>query len=189
MNFLKNNWSNLLFILLIILLILPSTRKPIQVTINRLVAVSPTKISNENRTVISNYDWKLEGLKEGAVNLTDARGKVAIINLWATWCPPCIAEMPSFQELYKDYKQKVNFYFISFEEEKILHRFMAKKEYDLPVYRPLSKAPQELMSNSLPTTFLISKSGEIVVAKKGAANWNDKNFRNLLEELIKEEFK
>ncbi len=186
MKFLKKNWSNILFILFIILLLVPQTRKPIQVTLNRLIAFSPSEISEEKRDILENYDWRLNDLEGNMTDFNNSRGEVALVNLWATWCPPCIAEMPSFQKLYNDYRETVNFYFISSEEEDKLLQFLHKKEYDLPVYRPFSSTPQQLRSNSLPTTYLISRSGEIVVAKKGAANWNDKSFRRLLDDLIQE---
>lgn len=186
MNFLKKNWSNILFILIIMLLIVPQTRKPLQIALNRLIALSPSEISKEKRDVLTDYDWKLRGIEGKVTNFDESREEVAIINLWATWCPPCIAEMPSFQKLYDDYGQKVNFYFISSEEEEKLQLFVNKKKYDLPIYRPFSTPPENLKSNTLPTTYLISKSGEIVVAKKGAANWNDRSFRQLLDELLEE---
>lgn len=187
MKFLKQNWSNILFILFIILLLVPQTRKPIQVTLNRLIAFSPSEISEEKRDVLENYDWRLSDLEGNMTDFNNSRGEVTLINLWATWCPPCIAEMPSFQKLYDDYGDKVDFYFISSEEEDKLLHFLDKKEYDLPIYQPFSSTPQQLRSNSLPTTYLISRSGEIVVAKKGAANWNDRSFRQLLDDLIKKE--
>lgn len=187
MKFLKKNWSNILFILFIILLLVPQTRKPIQVTLNRLIAFSPSEISEEKRVVLKDYDWKLGDLKGNVADFGESRGEVAIVNIWATWCPPCIAEMPSFQELYDDYGQKVDFYFVSSEEEEKLQQFLTKKKYELPVFQPYSNTPEQLRSNSLPTTYVISKSGEIVVDKKGAANWNDSSFRKLLDELLKEE--
>ncbi len=186
MKFLKKNWSNILFILFIILLIVPQTRRPIQVTLNRLIAFSPSEISENKREVLEDYNWHLSGLDGNMVDFNESRGNVALINLWATWCPPCIAEMPSFQKLYDDYGQQVNFYFVSSEEEEKLNLFLNKKNYTLPVYQPFSQTPEKLRSNSLPTTYLISKSGEIVVAKKGAANWNDNSFRHLLDELLEE---
>lgn len=186
MKFLKKNWVNIFFILFLILLIVPQTRKPIQVTLNRLIAFSPSEISEEKREVLDDYNWKLRGLKGNVADFGESRGEVALVNLWATWCPPCIAEMPSFQKLYDDYGHRVNFYFVSSEEEDKLQQFLKKKEYDLPLYQPFSGTPEKLRSNSLPTTYLISKSGEIVVAKKGAANWNDRSFRQLLDELLSE---
>jgi thiol-disulfide isomerase/thioredoxin len=187
MKFLKKNWSNILFIIIIILVIIPQTRKPIQVSLNRLFAFSPSEVAKEDREEIGSYDWKLRDLDGNRVNFEESRGSVAIVNLWATWCPPCIAEMPSFEELYNDYGNKIDFYFVSSEESDRLMNFMQKKEYSFPVYQPLSAGPPKMQSNSLPTTFVISKTGEILVRKTGAADWNSSRLREKLDVWIGEE--
>lgn len=178
MEFLKKNWSNLLFIVIIILLIVPQTRKPIQIGLNQVIAFSPTKISEENRESLKDYNWNLIDLKGKPVNLRHSIGKVAVVNLWATWCPPCIAEMPSFQKLYRDYGGKVDFFFVSSEDSEKLKLFLEKKNYDLPVFQPLSMAPEQLRSRSLPTTYVISRSGKIVVDKKDLLTGTMQALRN-----------
>jgi thiol-disulfide isomerase/thioredoxin len=186
MEFLKKNWSNILFIIVIILLLVPQTRKPIQVGLNRVISFSPSKIAEDEREVLDDYNWNLINLEGEPVNFKSSIGKVAVVNLWATWCPPCIAEMPSFQKLYNEYGDKVDFYFVSTEEAAKLQQFLDKKNYRLPVYQPLDMAPQKLQSRSLPTTMVISKNGKIAVNKKGSANWNDSGFKELLDQLLAE---
>ena len=186
MSFLKKNWSNLVFIVLIILLIIPQTRKPLQIAVNRLVAFSPSEIAEDKREKLQDYHWEFLDMQDRRTNLQFSAGEVAIVNIWATWCPPCIAEMPSFQKLYDEYGERVDFYFVSAEEKKKLESFVSKHEYQLPVLRPLSLPPEQLESKTLPTTFVLSKEGEIVVEKRGAANWNDRDFKDLLESLLRE---
>lgn len=188
MEFLKKNWSNLLFIILIILLIVPQTRKPMQVVLNQVISFSPSTIQEDNRETLKDYNWNLADLNGNPVNFRQSIGEVAVINLWATWCPPCIAEMPSFQKLYSEYGDKIDFYFISSEDAEKIQLFLDKKNYVLPVYQPLSIAPDKLQSRALPTTYVISRNGKIVVDKKGAANWNDSGFKSLLDELLEEEY-
>ncbi len=187
MEFLKKNWSNILFIILIILLLVPQTRKPIQVGLNRMISFSPSKIAEDERDTLESYNWNLVDLNGEPVNFKSSIGKVAVVNLWATWCPPCIAEMPSFQKLYDQYGDRVDFYFVSTEEAAKLQQFLNKKHYRLPVYQPLDMAPQKLQSRSLPTTIVISKKGKIAVNKKGSANWNDSGFKELLDQLLAED--
>lgn len=187
MEFLKKNWSNILFIIIIILLLIPQTRKPIQVTMNRMISFSPSKIAEDERETLQDYNWNLVNLEGEPVNFKKSIGEVAVINLWATWCPPCIAEMPSFQKLYDEYGDRVDFYFVSTEEHEKLKQFLDKKDYRLPVYQPLSMAPQKLQSRSLPTTFVISRNGKIAVNKTGSANWNDSGFKELLDQLLAED--
>ena len=184
--FLKRHGSNILLVVFIILMIIPQTRTPIQIAVNRIFAFSPSEISEEKRQVLTDYDWKLNELEGGTTNFSEGRDKVVVLNFWATWCPPCVAEMPSFQKLYEDYGDQVEFYFVSQEEQEPLKKFLLKGNYDLPVYRSLTLIPEQLVSNSLPTTFVISRSGEMVVHKTGAADWNTKEFRKLLQELLED---
>ncbi len=187
MKFLKSQWSNILFLLIIVLLFIPATRKPLQVQLNRIISFSPSTIPETERKQLLDYNWRLKDLEGNISNLKKAQGKVAVINIWATWCPPCIAEMPSFQKIVDSYGDRVQFFFVSSEEQEKLDSFMKKKGYNLPVYQPLSQPAQILKAESLPTTYVLSSEGEVIVAKTGAADWNSKEFRQLLEELLQEE--
>lgn len=131
-----------------------------------------------------NLNWALQDLDGNAHNMSASSGKVILINSWATWCPPCIAEMPSLQDLYNDYKDKVDFYFISNEKQNILKKWLNEKEYNFPVYQSMGPIPKELNSNSLPTTYVINKKGKIVVEEVGAHDWNSETFRSRLNKLI-----
>lgn len=184
--FLKKHWSNILFVLFIVLLIIPQTRAPIQVGVNRLIAFSPSTVSEAKRDQLNDYNWQMRGMGGNRYNLTDAQGEVVIINLWATWCPPCIAEMPSFQKLYDEYGQNVTFLFVSNEEPATISSFLERHQYELPIYQPLSAGPERLQSRSLPTTYVLSRSGEIVVEKTGVADWNASSFHKVLDDLIQE---
>lgn len=182
--FLKKNWSNILFFAFLTLLIIPQTRMPIQVFVQRLISFSPSEKKEENRETLEDYNWNLIELNAEDVNLSQSKGKVTIVNFWATWCPPCVAEMPSFQKLYDDYGDKVDFYFVTSEEPDKVNKFMEKNTYTLPVFLQRFKAPETLESNALPTTYLISKPGEIVIDETGAADWNSKKMRDLLDKLL-----
>ena len=94
--------------------------------------------------------------------------------------------MPSFQELYTDYKDEVEFYFISGEDHETTNNFLKRKGYRFSSYRMLSEDPKPLDGYTLPSTYVIDKNGTIVVDKKGAADWNSQNFRNLLNQLVAE---
>ena len=108
------------------------------------------------------------------------------INFWATWCPPCIAEMPDLQELYNDYGEKITFLFVTNEDRETVSSFFTKKEYNLPAYQAIQKAPEQLYSRSIPATYLINKQGEIVINKTGAASWNSKKVRSQIDQLLSE---
>lgn len=97
------------------------------------------------------------------VSLSAFKGKVVFINNWASWCPPCIAEMPSIQQLKTKLKSEdIIFVMVSFDEshEKAT-AFMKKKGYDFDVYYPGNKYPYA--TESIPATFIIDKSGKVVI--------------------------
>lgn len=184
---LKKHWSNILFTIFIILLMIPQTRMPLQVALNRLLSFSPSEISESKRDHLQSYTWNLRNNLGQTKSFEQAKGEVVVLNFWATWCAPCIAEMPSFQKVYNEYGDSVAFYFVSSEDAETLDSFLAKYHYDLPVYQPLTRTPDQLQDRSLPTTFVISKSGELVIKKTGVADWNAKSFRSLLDELLLED--
>ena len=184
--FLKKHWSNILFVTFLALLIFPQTRMPIQVFVQRLISFSPSEKSENDRETLQDYNWNLQKLDAEKVNFSHSKGKVVIVNFWATWCPPCVAEMPSFQKLYDSYKEKVDFYFVTSEKAEKVQHFMTKNGYTLPIYLQISEAPKQLESNVLPTSYLISKSGEIIIDEEGAADWNSEKMRTLLDNLLVE---
>ena len=94
--------------------------------------------------------------------------------------------MPSFQKLYDVYNKEVVFLFVANDEVNKVAKFLSKHEYTIPAYFETSNRPVEMQSNSLPTTYIISKNGEIVVDKTGAVDWNSNKVKNLLDELVSE---
>ncbi|NEV93835.1 redoxin domain-containing protein [Psychroflexus sp. YR1-1] len=182
-NFLQKHWSNILFGILIVLIIIPQTRQPIQVFLNRIIAFSPTEIDESDRETLKDYDWYIKNEELNTVNFVKSKGKPVLVNYWATWCAPCIAEMPDLQKLYTDYKEKVDFYFITSEAPEVVTSFLEQENLNLPVYYFLSSPPDVLQSSSLPTTFLMDAEGEILIKKTGAANWYSKTVRATIDKL------
>ncbi|MCG8184114.1 TlpA family protein disulfide reductase [Tenacibaculum piscium] len=181
MNFIKKNSTNILFAILIGLLLYPPTK----VHFIRLISFSPSVISVENSVQLKDYHWNLKGLNTSDLDFNQTKNKVIFVNFWATWCPPCIAEMPSIQKLYDDYKDEVTFIFVNNENWNTISDFYVEKNYNLPTYTGITDTPPELKSSSIPATFIIDKKGHIIADKKGASNWNSKKVRTLLDELIK----
>ncbi len=181
MKFTKNTISNIVFVVIIGLLIY----KPTKVYFIRLISFSPSTINIEEREQLKSYNWNLKGLNTPNIDFNETKGKVVFVNFWATWCPPCRAEMPSIQKLYNDYKDKIEFVFISSENGNVISDFYKKNIYKLPTYNPLSKRPEQFNSETIPATFILDKEGAIVMGKKGPADWNSSKVRELLDELIK----
>ncbi len=182
----KKQISNLLFAAILIVLLVTPAGRLLQVGVNRLLASSPGVTAVENREKLSNYYWELRSLDGLFFNFEEAKGKVALVNFWATWCPPCIAELPGLQKLYNEYKEQVVFVFVSGESPTAINDFLTKRGYTLPVFQSVTTVPKEFFSESIPATYIIGKKGDIVLTKKGVAHWNSKKVRALLEELIAE---
>jgi len=166
-------------------MLIPQTRQPIQVAIQSVISkFSPSVIDKEDRKKIEYSSWNLRDLNGNEFNFRDAKGKVVFINLWATWCPPCIAEFQSIQDLYHDYSENVVFLLVSDESPEVINAFLDKKGYIIQIFNPLTKYPEGLSSRSIPRTFIIDREGYLVVDKNGAANWNSDKVREHLDELL-----
>ncbi len=143
-----------------------------------------TELGEEDRAVID-YSFKIKSMDGQVVELSEFKDKVIFINLWATWCPPCRAEMPSIQKLYDKLKDNENIVFVMLSLDKEgnegkITKFIDKKSFDFPTYMPASEMPDVLRSPSIPTTFVVGKSGKIVSKKVGMAKYDTKSFENFL---------
>ncbi len=185
MKLFKNQWFNIILGLIIVVMLMPQTRKPFQIFINKALAFSPSLTGEENRERLVDYNWVLESNNKERIEFQDYKGQVILINYWATWCPPCIAEMPSLQQLYEDYQDEVVFLFVSGEGHQTVKRFLERKNYTIPSFKMLTQNPAILDGRVLPTTYLIDREGNIVIKKEGAADWNSESVRNTLDDLLK----
>lgn len=184
MKLLKSQRSNLLFFGVLALIFFTPLRGIIQEQVARLISFSPSMEDIDDRVTLDTYSWNLEGINTSDFNFNDAKGKIVLINFWATWCPPCRAEMPSLQSLYNDYKGRVVFVFLTNEEPSKVIKYLDKEQFDIPSFNQLSNAPNEFSVSSIPVTYVIDKEGTIVVHKVGPADWNSDKFRSVLDALI-----
>ncbi len=182
----KFSFQNILVVLVILLLIIPQTRTTIQVAINKLsVAVfSPKAFSKEDQTKLSPFVYQLQDMEGNRRGVEVGSGKVTFVSYWATWCPPCIAEMSSIQLLYDDYGDKIEFILITNEESEIVKKFMNKKGFTLPSVNPMMNTPKQLFERSIPTNYVIDQSGNIIMKEQGAADWNSEKVRDVLDQLL-----
>ncbi len=120
-----------------------------------------------------------------SIALEELEGKVIFINLWATWCPPCIAEMPSINALYKEFKDEddVKFLMISMDNNfETAKSFIKRKGFEFDVYTP-HNLPVIYDSSSIPTTFIIDKEGNLVLTHKGMADYDTSKFKEFIRQL------
>lgn len=145
--------------------------------------MSPSIESNLKEVAIptSVDNWELRKRDGSIVHFKDLRGKPIFINFWATWCPPCVAEMPSIQKLYDKYKGKVNFILVSNESGEKVRAFLDKHDYDFPIYYTLEQTPQVFSSSSIPATFIINTNGNLVLKHFGVADWDSDNVHEIFD--------
>lgn len=131
------------------------------------------------------YEWMIRTLDDQEMAMTDFEGKVVFLNFWATWCPPCVAEMPSIQRLYNTLKDdEVAFVCISDEEGDTVRKFVEEKGFTFPVYTIDGELPEEFMRRGIPTTFILSKEGKIAFKHIGGARWDDHTSIDFIRNLL-----
>ncbi len=192
----KNLWKkhkfDILFVLFVLWMFL-FPKNPVRILLTDWVgkartAVESFELDNEDQVILSGKDlsWKLVDGNGEAITLEHLKGKPVLINVWATWCPPCVAELPSLEKLYSVYGNRVHFVFLAEDDPKKVKDFLAKRNLDLPVYFSASSRPFVLQSQSIPTTFILDKNMRLKVRKTGAMDWNAQKIRKLLDKYSEE---
>ncbi len=122
----------------------------------------------------ADFRWRIRPLEEGeAVSLESYRGTVLFINLWASWCPPCVREMGSIQRLRDRLEDTgITFLLVAAEGEAPVRRFLRRYPMDLPIYLEASRMPASWGVRGLPTTWVVDRDGGIVLLRHGEAVWD-----------------
>ena len=126
-------------------------------------------------------------LEGNEFSLRNFENKLLFINYWATWCNPCLAEMPNMAELYNQYKENDNivFLYLSKEDADTIIDYIPKDDSlgQLPIYKIVTD--DDLFSTrGIPTTFIVNRNGEIVIKDVGSAVWNDQSVIDYLDKLL-----
>lgn len=180
--------SDIVFVALVIALLFPSSRMFVMSNIQKITLFQPDVKEEKSAPELPEdaYQWQFKTMTNETVSFGEFRNKVVFLNFWATWCPPCVAEMPTIQDLYEEYGDKIAFVLVSNEETSVIKKYMDKEGYTFPVYKGLYQPPEALATNTLPTTFLIAKDGRIVIRKEGSAKWDGRKVKEKIDKLIKE---
>src|SRR5215813_1736901 len=133
-------------------------------------------------------DFLLKDLNGNSVRIRDLRGKVVLLNFWATWCPSCRFEMPSMEALYKEFSgQGLILLAINFRESpQEIQSFY--KEHNLSIRALLDSSAEAFVRYeawSLPTTFLIDRRGFIVGRVIGYRDWHSDQTKAVFTQLLK----
>jgi thiol-disulfide isomerase/thioredoxin len=120
------------------------------------------------------YSMEVEDLAGVSFSFSKFAGKVLILNYWATWCAPCVAEMPSLERLHASTSDlSVGFACLTREKPDLVRLFVEERGLALPVYVFKGDPPACFRSSAIPATFVLDQAGRIVVRHYGAARWDD----------------
>lgn len=147
--------------------------------------VTPWEINKLEKTKAP--EFTLLDLQGRPVSMASFKGKVVLLNFWATWCPSCIAEMPAFQKSYQQLKER-GFEVVAISTDRSLgdvRGFLEKRPVTFTVMLDETrKVTKQYKVFSLPTTFLIDRNGIIVEKFFGEYDWAGKDIRKKIERLL-----
>jgi thiol-disulfide isomerase/thioredoxin len=123
-----------------------------------------------------------------SVELSELRGKLVLVNLWATWCEPCLREMPSLERLQSRLGERIAVLAVSEDRggNKTVEPFIAKLGLkSVKIYiDPKSEVGHAFGARGLPTSFLIDREGKVLGRVEGAAEWDSPKILGVLEPLL-----
>ena len=133
--------------------------------------------------VIKLNDIELSDLKSQPIDQSQLKGKIVFVNFWATWCRPCIEEMPTILKLQEMLKgENIEFFFASDEELERIEAFAAKRGMNANFVRVDN--PESLGIQALPTTYVFDAKGDLVFSEVGFRNWTDETSIEIVKKLI-----
>ena len=134
-------------------------------------------------------DFTLKSISGANLNLTEQRGKIIVINFWASWCGPCRTEMPVLQTFYDKYKDLgVSVWGVNVEQENQAGRdFLADLNLTFPILFDASNTLSETYQvEAMPTTIIIDRDGLVRYAYKGYKPGYEKKYAKAIKKLIRE---
>jgi thiol-disulfide isomerase/thioredoxin len=166
---------------------------PLQVAVQSLVlktGVMNANVDGKRPPAQWDFNFSVHDLSGNTIPFEHFKGAPVFLNIWATWCGPCKAEMPGINELYRKMKDNnISFVMLSVDRsnpsEKV-KSYLAKGEYEFPVYLADPYLPEMMQVPSLPTTFIIDKEGKVIFKQSGARNYNTSRMVKFLNDLAEQ---
>jgi len=133
-------------------------------------------------------DFELESLDSSMIKLSSYKGKVVFLNFWATWCPPCIEEMPSMQKLYDHFKDRgLEMIAVNLQEDKAaVKKFFDKHGLTFTaVLDKTGRVGSQYGARNIPTTYIIDRDGFVIAGTIGGKEWYTPEMIGFFESLLK----
>ncbi len=133
-------------------------------------------------------DFSLPDLTGRQTSLAAYRGHYVLLNFWATWCPPCLAEMPSMEVIFERYRER-GFVILAVSSDSegvdVVGDFVAQLGVSFPIVLDSNRRVSDLYgARNLPVSFLLDRDGHVVAAAQGARDWASDAARSTLDEII-----
>jgi peroxiredoxin len=133
-------------------------------------------------------EFNIQGSDGRFVNLSDLRGNVVMVHFWATWCPPCVDEMPTLDRLYRAFMEKdLKILAVSVDEGGAgsVVPFMQKNRLNVPVFYDPDKSIAGLYGTfKFPETYIIDRKGMVRYKVIGSRDWSDPEAARILQDLL-----
>ena len=139
------------------------------------------RVEKLNRLMDQAIDWILTDLEGEQMDLYCLRGeKIIVLNFWATWCAPCIRELPSLSQLAENYKEEIFVLAVSTESEAEVKKFLERSFTGLSPELKIAVVKEEeklkrFPKDKIPATYIFNKKGLLKIKHLGEKNWSDKN--------------
>jgi thiol-disulfide isomerase/thioredoxin len=132
------------------------------------------------------YDWTLVDLKDETVSFSRFKGKTVFLNVWATWCGPCVQEMPSIARLAENPRLRdkgIEFVCVSVDDSSdTVRRFLEGRGWSMTFFRA-EKFPGVYQTEGIPATFIITPDGKIAASQVGSDQWDRSDVVAFLEKI------
>ncbi|SHL51753.1 Thiol-disulfide isomerase or thioredoxin [Chishuiella changwenlii] len=187
---LKRNYSTIIIgAIALIILFVPEAKAMMHQGLMKIGLFQPKiekTVENTQPKTEANYQFEMIDADGKITTMEELKGKVVFLNFWATWCGPCIAEMPTIQKLYDKFKDDKDVVILTVEVENKKEKaknFMTSKNLTLPIVFPNSTIPKEFFDYALPTTIILDKQGNIAHTTLGMADYSGQEVVDFLNEL------
>ncbi len=136
------------------------------------------------------HDFVLPDVNGKEFRLQEFRGQIVFLNIWATWCGPCRAEMPSIEKLHQHFKDEdltILTVSVDMADIEVVKAFLEKHGYTFTVlHDPHGNIMEWFHVRLIPVTYLIDRSGKIIAKAVGPRDWSQDAMIRLFEVLLKE---
>ena len=133
-------------------------------------------------------DFSVPAFPSGSLDLKNYHGQIVVLNLWATWCPPCVEETPSLEQFAEKMRDRgVIVLSISVDEDqKALQDFIQENHISYPVGRdPDRSLSARYGTFQFPETYILDRQGKVAEKVMGAIDWNDPRIQNFVLDLAR----